>query len=671
VAEPLKPCAHCGLPARGRYCCFGCELAARIQADARDDHARLYGTFAFTLVLAMLVMMLSLFLYAEDVFDAGGDVELLWMRAAYRWASLVLATPVMALGGAPLVQRAWASLRERRLSMDALIALGAFAAYALSIHNLLARRSGVYFDSATTAVVLATFGRYLEATARSRASRSLGPLVEVARGTVRLHGSDRRVAAAEIEPGMSLAVGAEQVVPVDVALEDESAEVSLAVLSGESRPVAFRRGQTIPAGAVPLGTGLVGRALRASRDSALERLAELARSLSERPSGVMRWADRFAAALTPLVALVALGALVHVARARSLADGVLVALAVVLAACPCSYAIASPLVQWLTLRRAFARGVLVRSPEALEAIARTRVVAFDKTGTLTRPELRVTSLALGPGVTRDEALALAVALEEGCAHPIARALVDYGAGVAPAALAVRRLIAGRGVAGVDDRGRALRLGAGQGTSGAIVLERDGATLAAFELAEELRPEAPAAVRALEGLGVRALVLSGDDDARVDRVARRLGLDAAARLSPEDKLARLAALGDGVAMVGDGVNDAPALAGRLSSFSFGGAAQLAKGVAQVTLLEPDLELVPWTIALARRGTRLVKWLLGCSTAYNLVFVALAAAGALKPVWAGLSMLVSSLLAISFAAGSSGSQSESESESESDLAEPDRC
>src|SRR5262245_11844464 len=142
----MAPCAHCGLPApRGaRFCCFGCELAARVRAEARDDHAQLYGTLAFTLVLSMIVMMLALFLYAEDVFDVRGEPGMAWLGGAYRWAALVLATPVMALAGGPLARRALAGLRAGRLSMDALIALGAFAAYGLSVYDLATRRSGVY-----------------------------------------------------------------------------------------------------------------------------------------------------------------------------------------------------------------------------------------------------------------------------------------------------------------------------------------------------------------------------------------------------------------------------------------------------------------------------------------------------------------------------------------------
>ncbi|MEJ7734312.1 MAG: HAD-IC family P-type ATPase [Polyangiaceae bacterium] len=634
-----------------RFCCYGCELAARIQTEAREDHAGLLGTLSFTLVLSMIVMMLSLFLYAEDVFvDAAGDRELAWMRTGYRWASLCLATPVLVLAGGPLLRRALAELSAGRLSMDALIVSGASAAFALSTWHVLGDRGGIYLDSATAALVLATFGRYLEAVARSRASRALGPLLEVSRSSAyRLadDGSKRTVAAAEIAVGMRIEVPAEQVVPADLALDAEAAEVDLAVLTGESRPVVLARGDTVPAGAVAVGASIVGWALRPAHDSALERLATLARGLTARSSPTLRWADRFATVLVPAAGLLAAATFVYWSLSATLEKGVVTALAVVLVACPCSYAIASPLVHWITLRTAFARGVLVRSPDVLEALAHARTVAFDKTGTLSGTELAVTSEFLAPGMGREEIMGLVCSLEGDATHPIARALRRVAGDATPAPLTSRRYVPGSGALGTDRGGRALVLG--RGPEGTIVLERDGAELARFELAETLRPEAPAAVDELRRQGLRVVILSGDAPDRVARAAEALRVDGSAGLGPTDKLASLRALGDHVVMVGDGLNDVPALAGRATSFTLGEAAPLAKGVAQVTLLEPDLRLVPWTIAKARHAVRLVKWLIAGSTVYNVVFVALAASGALIPVFAGLSMLLSSLIALAFAVG----------------------
>jgi heavy metal translocating P-type ATPase len=608
---------------------------------------------SFTLVLSMAVMMLALFLYAEDVFGMAGETEMAWLRSAYRWASLVLTTPILFLCGRPLLRAAWASLRSGRVSMEALILLGSLAAYGLSASAVFRGKSGVYFDSAAAALVLVTLGRYLEATARTKASQSLGPLVEVSRETVTVLDPEgaRRLGAAELAPGMRIHLDAHAICPVDMTLEEESAEVDLAVLTGEPHPVALRRGDTVPAGAVAGAAALIGIALKSSSDSTLERLSQLAKSLTQKRTGVLRWADRFAAALTPIVWLVAGGAFWWGMRSVSAAEGTVRALAVVLAACPCSYAIASPLVHWLSLRKAFSQGVLIRSPEATEALARTRIVAFDKTGTLTRPSPSVSAEHLAEGVSAAEVSAYVLALEEGTHHPIGRALVDHAekwrdiAGK-PLALRGRRSIPGRGVTAVDPTGETLFLGAN--TGGHIELTRNGIPLAKLEVAEALRPEALEAVMKLRALGVRSVLISGDHASRVEPVARALSIPWHAGASPALKQKLLEELGPEAAMVGDGINDAPALAARMTSFSLGGAAPLAKGLAQVTLLDGDLRHVPWTIALARQSVRRVKGLLTGSTSYNLVFVSLAATGALRPVWAGLSMLVSSLVALAYAA-----------------------
>jgi heavy metal translocating P-type ATPase len=596
----------------------------------------------------MIVMMLALFLYAEDVFDASGDTEMAWLRSVYRWASFVLATPVMVLAGGPLARAAMAQIRKKRLSMDALIVIGALAAYVLSVDALARGRHALYFDSASAAVVLATFGRWLEATARTKASRALGPLLEVARGVVRRRtkaDATEPVAPHLIEPGMHIELDAGQVVPVDLVLDQEHAEFDLAVLTGESRPIALTTGQTVPAGAVPLSPLVRGTALRASRDSALERLANLARAFSENRSPTLAWADRFASTLTPVVGLVAAATVVGWTYHQSLETGIVAGLAVVLAACPCSYAIASPLVHWLMLRTALQRGVLIRGADALEELAHIHTVAFDKTGTLTRSDLSVVEERISETTDRNEVMALVRSLEVGNSHPVARALLDHAGEGARARLDHRRFVVGVGVEASDEAGRAVAISSG--TEGAIALTRDGEVVAAFDIDEQIRPEAREAMEMLRRDGKRLLLLSGDAEGRVDRVSRELELEASARLTPHDKVQRIEALGEGVAMVGDGINDAPALASKKASFTLGESTQIAKGLAHVTLLQPDLRLVPWTLALARRGARLVKLLLVSSTAYNIVFVGLAARGALKPVWAGVSMMLSSLLAVGVA------------------------
>jgi Cu2+-exporting ATPase len=662
AAAAQSPCRHCGLGAAstGGYCCYGCELAAQIAGEGEQRRSELYGLITFCLLLSMIVMMLSLFLFAEDVYQPTADAGLVWVRQAYRVASALLSTPVVLLLGAPLLRR---SLRARRFSMDLLVVTGAAAAYGLSIHNMIHGRPGVYFDSATSALVLTTLGRYLEASARARASRVIAPSLQLTGSGVLAEGADgvfQKTLPAAILAGTRLRVEIEETVPVDVRAASEcgEVEVTLGVLTGAVAPVTVRAGDEIPAGAVVVAGLLRCTALRSARESTLERLAELAKSLKERPSRLQRLGDAFAGALVPLVALLAIGTFALTAARGSLDHAVVTSLAVVLAACPCTYGVATPLVLWLALRKALAHGVCVRNASALEELSAVRAVAFDKTGTLTDPRLAVLAADLTEGVSPGEIAAIVAALEAGSRHPVARALVAWAEEnhAASASLTDRRMVVGRGVTGRDAAGRVLQLGALQwleeaGVTAArptaaarVALSRDGVLLARFAIGEALRPEARETIAALREQGIEASILTGDTAQGTTSIAAALGIEAHSALSPLDKVHRLAARGKSIAMVGDGLNDAPALAGTGPSFAMDGGAGLARGMAQVTLLRPDLRLVPWTVALARRATVIGYQNLIASTVYNLVFLGLAASGALRPVWAGLSMLTSSLLTL---------------------------
>lgn len=645
-------CAHCGLPARSadRYCCYGCELAHEIAAEAEEDHARTRGTLTFALLLSMTVMMFSLFLYAEDIYGVGEEAGLGWMRRFYRIISVVLATPVMGFAGLPLLKHAWRRMLEGQLSMSALIALGSFTAYFLSVYSVMTGGRDVYLDSASTSLVLATLGRYLEATARAKASGVIGPSVDAGQKLVRRLGlsGPETVAPNLLLPGDRIELDPEQVVPADLRLIEGPTEVNLAVLTGEAEPVTLQIGDPVPAGAVPVHGNLIGEVVRPPRESTTERLATLAQGLRDRPSRLLAVADGFARWLTPVVWALALGTFLYWTKTHGLERGTINALAVVLVACPCSYAIATPLVHWLAMRRALAGGVLVRNAEVLEKVAAAKTVAFDKTGTLTSAELEVCGHAIVGGLELSAIQALVRALEDGSPHPAARALIAWAGHGAAEPLEARRFEPGRGVTAIDRDGHTWSLGPSRivGASGDVALARDGVAQANFELVEHLRDEATAAVRALKADGLRVVMLTGDSEARAARVARTLGIEHRAELSPEAKVAALEALGQDAIIVGDGINDAPAIAGA-TSFAMRGATGLSRGLAQVNLQTEDLRLVPWTMELGRRSTRLILRLLYASTLYNGVFLVLAIIGTLRPVWAGLSMLLSSFLILATA------------------------
>ena len=664
-ASSIAGCSHCGLTCRAGdlYCCYGCEIAAQIAKEGAEEHGKTKAALMVSLLLSMTVMMLSLFLFQEDVYtvDAAGA----WLAKGYRIASGVLSTPVVILLGVPILRRAFQTIRKGRMSMDLLVGAGAWAAYLISVYAIAIGRRGVYFDSATSALMLSTLGRYLEATGRAKASSLLGPSLRRSTEPVLVlgEGGYSEKAPSLVMPGDRLKIDTEEVLPVDAKLLNTQAEVNLGVLTGESVPVLRHPGDELPAGAIIVAGPIEVEAVRPLRDSTLERISDLAKKLAARPTSLQRWADRFAAVLTPMVVLLAFGTLaVHVHRA-SAEEGVIAALAVVLAACPCTYGVATPLVFWLALRKALAHGVLVRSTAVFEELSKVRAVAFDKTGTLTERDLSVLRVDV-EGASMDEVLGALRALEDGTKHPVGQAVLRHAeqANVDAISLRERAIVAGKGVRGVDAEGRALLLGSAawlesEGVKGAssaeastrvrVVLARGGQVLARVFVGEVLRAEAKDAVAALAADGMSAFMLTGDGSSGASEAAAALGIEASSGLSAEDKVRALEAAGGGVAMVGDGLNDAPALAGTRPSFAVHGGTDLARGMAQVSLLTPDLRLVPWTIALSKRAFSIARTNLILSTIYNLVFLTLATLGTLRPVWAGISMATSSLLVLASA------------------------
>ncbi|MEZ4272621.1 MAG: HAD-IC family P-type ATPase [Myxococcota bacterium] len=579
TASVSSACEHCGLgaPSGSPYCCYGCELAAEITAQARNDQGQLHNTLIFSLLLSMVVMMMSLFLYAGDIYDVGPEAGLQWMRTGYRVASAVLATPVVLLIGIPLARSAARLLRRGRVGMDLLIVTASLAAYILSMHAVITQTGSVYFDSATAALLLATFGRYLEATARTHASQILAPSLQHTGAVVQVvSGTDLiELGAAEVIPGSEIFVPLEAVVPLDVEVTRAPVEVNLSVVTGESVAIQKHPGEMIPAGAVIMGGELWGIAVRRARDSTLEHLAGLAKSLRERPAALMRIAERFATVLIPATLLISGLAFGYWLTHASLAKAVVVALATVLAACPCTYGIAAPLVLWLSLRKGLSHQALIRDPRTLEELARVRTVAFDKTGTLTQPHATV--LKIAEGTSQQEVLAMVAALEAGTTHPTGLALKRLAEHTVGAEFTERRVIPGYGVCARDGRGRHVELtSAPEPSDASVVLLREGHVLARFGIREELFDKALPTIAALQHAGLHTAIISGDALQRAQPIADKLGVEVFAAQSPEQKVVQLGKMPSPVAMVGDGLNDAPALAARRPSFCVHSGTTLARG-----------------------------------------------------------------------------------------------
>jgi P-type Cu2+ transporter len=614
----------------------------------------------------MQVMMYAIPVYMAEEGTMTADIEQLM-----RWASLVLTLPVIFYSAAPFFRNAWRDLRFRRIGMDVPVALGVGAAFLASLWATLTASGEVYFDSVTMFVFFLLGGRFLEMLARQKAARGIEALARALpafawRFEVFPGGELQRVAVADLRVGDVLMVKPGEVIPADGAIVDGRSSADESLLTGESRPVTKVCGDPVTGGSVNIGSPLtvtVERVGESTRLASIQRLME--RAAAEKPK-IVETADRIAGRFVGALLILAMvtGALwwwLDPSRA------LWVFVAVLVVSCPCALSLATPAALTVATGVLSRHGVLVTRGHAIEALARATHFVFDKTGTLTegRPAL-VETLALGD-MGSAEALSLAAAIEMGSEHPIGRAIVE-AAGKPDGVTAVQGVQAVTGQ-GMEARigGRRLRLGNLDFASGnrnlpvpetaerwlatgdtVVALADDTGWLAMFRLADQPRSGAAEAVAALRAQGLELSALSGDAPETVARVAADLGIaDAKGAMTPEDKhdvIRRMQDEGAWVAMVGDGVNDAPVLAQAHVSIAMGGGTDLARGQGDVVLLSNDLGHLAAGVTTARKTLQVIRQNLTWAFAYNLLAIPLAMAGWITPWMAGIGMSASSLLVV---------------------------
>lgn len=667
----VKPavCAHCGLPVyddRGKepaYCCTGCVIVAAMLGSAQQgERAEIRQSRGLLLRLGLAaffsanVMVLSISLYT-------GEAPVLAVRLVNSLL-LVLSAPVFVLLAPPFVAGLARDLRCRRPSTDSLIAIGTTAAFVYSAISVFRGSTAVYFDTATMVLLLVTVGRLLESNARLKGRRAVEELVALQPRTVRVwrNGGWEEAAAAQVRGGETVRVLAGERIPVDGRIDRGASAVDESMLTGEPLPAELEKGGTVRAGSLCLNGVLE---IVASGDSSHTLLARIIASVQEAQvlqSPMERLADRVAAAFVPAV--------VVLAGIVALSGAWLNGLAVLVVACPCAMGIAVPLANVLALAAAARRGVLVRSSEALELLASIDTIVFDKTGTLTRGEVEVKHVVPVAGVDETAVLAAAATAAADSLHPVARAVLRRAAqdGIEPLPRRRVEVLPGRGVEVESPEGVVFLLGQPRwvesrvgrvpedwraemnarldSTHGLVWCAAGGRLLGGLLLEDPVSEEARDCVVACHRLGLRLSVLSGDRQESVARAATALDIPfAEGGLLPEDKAQRireLQATGLRVAMAGDGINDAPALAAAEVGIAVSSGTEIAREVAEVVFLSDGLWRLPELIQLARRTRRIARENLGWAFGYNLIGVGLAAGGRLRPVVAALLMLASSLL-----------------------------
>ena len=611
--------------------------------------------------------MMQVMMYAYPAWIASGDDLSHDAEVLMRWASLILTLPVVFYSAAPFFRRAWRDLKLRALGMDVPVALGVGSAFLASVWATLVDGPDVYFDSVTMFVFLLLCGRYLEMLARQKAVRGVEELGKVLPAFVERLGADgvgERVPASQLLVGERVRVRPGEVIPVDGIVREGRSSANEALLTGESTPVTKSAGSEVIGGSINIGSPLVIEVVRvgeATRLAAIRRLID--RAAQERPS-VATQADRFArifiaALLASSVLTWVIWSFIDPSRALWIFVSVLVV------ACPCALSLATPTALTVATDSLARMGILVTRGHAIEALAKANRFVFDKTGTLTHGEMRVDAVEVLAG---DEAgaRALAAALEQGSEHSVAMALRAAAEGLALPAVEDVQAITGQGIEGCCE-GRVWRIGRPAfvaalgggvpeqlaemelGGATVVALGSEGGVTALFRLADTPREDAPVLIDRLAREGVAMAIVSGDAPAAVHAAAQRLRIgETRAGATPEQKQAFVegwqAEPGAVVAMVGDGVNDAPVLAQAQVSVAMGGGTDLARNQGDLVLLSNSLAGLSAGITQARRTMRIVRENLWWSFAYNFTSVPLAMAGFITPWMAGLGMALSSLLVV---------------------------
>jgi heavy metal translocating P-type ATPase len=578
------------------------------------------------------------------------------------WIMLVCSTLVYLLLGVPMLRIAGRGALRGTLSLETLIGIGTLVAIGYSAVQTFRGGHELYYDSGTMVLVFVTLGQYLDAESRRKAIASLAPTVDKARrparvvreaGIVELHPQ-------EVQAGELVEVRGGEEIPVDGTVREGSADIHEPLFTGEWRPRLVASGDRVCAGSTAVDGALL-IAASGEAETLVDRVERFAIEARERKAPIEATVDRVVAVFIPAVVVVAIATLLAWGMGGSWAHGLQAALSVLVVACPCALGIATPLATTVALLCATRRGVLVRSGAVLEALSRVRTVAFDKTGTLTLGRPRFAAL---DGAVPD-ALAFAAAVEARVNHPYARAIAAHAAqhGVACLPATDVRVIAGAGAEGVvsghhvlvgkrswlEQRGvRFPRSVCADGERSIVAIGIDGVPAGEIFLDDPPRDEAAITVLDLKRLGISCHLVSGDRAAAVARIACAIGCESYwPELSPQGKLERISALrqqGRPTAMVGDGINDAPALAAADVGIAFGPAADLARETADATILREDLSEIPRLLNLSRRTFNVVRQNLAWAFGYNVIGITIAASGLLRPVVASAAMVLSSVCVV---------------------------
>ena len=630
---------------------YPAHLSDPATADKDATLSELIRALAVAGFAAGNIMMLSVSVWT------GADAA---TRDLFHWISCAIAIPALVYSGRIFFRSAWSALRHGHTNMDVPISIGVILAFGLSLYETIHHGAHAYFDASASLLFFLLIGRTLDHVMRERARTAVTGLARLAaRGALVMQADGARIytPVEDLRPGMTILLAAGDRIPVDARVVSGESELDCSLVTGESAPRAASPGTLLQAGTMNLTGPLVIEATAEAKESFLAEMVRMMEAAEAGRSGFRRIADRAAQLYAPVVHSVAL--LTFIGWMLATGDvhrSMTIAIAVLIITCPCALGLAVPMVQVVAARRLFERGILLKDGGALERLAEIDTAVFDKTGTLTIGAPRLQS----DSVIDPRARAIASQIARHSQHPYARALAcasDTVGGPMPDSTVISE-VAGAGLEARDAE-HVYRLGRpswavpDNGTDTAkrdawnVVLSEDGRFLAGFSFEDALRAGAAEALRDLKSDGVQTEILSGDRETTVRRLAASFDVAFSAEVRPDGKVARIAALQDAgrkVLMVGDGLNDAPALVAAHASMAPASAADIGRNAADLVFLHESLTAVPQALRIARAARSLVYQNLGLAIIYNLCAVPIAVAGFVTPLVAAIAMSLSSLIVV---------------------------
>jgi len=618
--------------------------------SGRDDgvQSELIRALAVAGFASSNIMLLSVSIWS------GADAD---TRNLFHWLSLIIALPALAYSGRVFFRSAWRALAHGRTNMDVPISVGVLLAFGMSAYETVQHGPHAYFDAAISLLFFLLIGRTLDHMMRERARLAVRNLVRLApRGAfvMQADGTQVYLPVEEIVPGMVVMLGAGERVPVDATVSSGDSELDVSLISGESVPVRAAAGSIVRAGTLNLTGPLTLVATERAEDSFLAEMIRMMEAAEQGRSGYRRIADRAAALYAPVVHAAAFLTFVGwMVATGDLHNAITIAIAVLIITCPCALGLAVPIVQVIAAQRLLSNGIMLKDGSSIERLAEVDTVIFDKTGTLTLPTPRLVAAERIDSAS----LSLAAALASHSRHPYSRAIVEAAANLLPSPAAFDDISeqAGFGLQAksgdtVFRLGRpSWALASPQPVAGtvSVALTRNGQWVAGFCFEDRLRADAGVAVLKLKQNGLGVEVVSGDREDPVRLVATALDVPCCFGVTPREKVARiksLSAAGQKVLMVGDGLNDTPALGAAHASMAPASASDVGRSAADFVFVRQSLNAIPFTLSVAREARRLVRQNLAFAVAYNVVAVPIAVMGFVTPLIAAIAMSASSILVV---------------------------